>query len=581
MTELPGFSEEITIQPLGRYYRDGPAWSDWRPPPVLLCGVNTCLDGQICVKTTHGQWPSTITDYSCACPADSAGNQMVVCGNQCVSISSDVNHCGTCGDVCRTGEACCGSICTDIANDPANCGNCGTHCAYVPGTGMVEGRVCQNGRCGCPVGQSICSEMTLEFVASYGLPQVVDTTRNFCTDLTRDSGNCGACGTKCPPNYVCQNGSCVCPHTFCGNMCVNLDTDPNNCGACGIAVPHGGACVAGKPACPPGRSFCPSWYAGGSCVDTATDSRNCGLCGEQCADECCSGICVDRRSDPNNCYYCGHQCPTYQAGPLGIQADCTAGQCVCPGAPPTGSSSNGTVNYDFFNGCEDILGLKVSLHVTQDLVAAVTPSGGGTPTPDGGFALQLNAFGPSGPAGPPYTANWMQYMLLVSGNAISGQVQYWDLGSTAGGPFPDPDPFKLYPVVSLPSNSSTVPAGFVLEIELTNDSTGNVTGVNFRVTDNAGNTSATAVPFDAGAQFRPIEVFEVNVVGPNGCQNATFSSGEGTITYAVSSGQLCVTPPGNPCSLQLTSVCETSNISYGLINLPCCGSPITQSFSTG
>ena len=38
--------------------------------------------------------------------------------------------------------------------------------------------------------------------------------------------------------------------------------------------------------------------------------------------------------------------------------------------------------------------------------------------------MQLNAYNPAGP-----TTSWMQYVFLVSGNAINFQVQYWDIAA--------------------------------------------------------------------------------------------------------------------------------------------------------
>jgi hypothetical protein len=137
-------------------------------------------------------------------------------------------------------------------------------------------------------------------------------------------------------------------------------------------------------------------------------------------------------------------------------------------------------------------------------------------------------------------------------------------------------------VLSLPSN--TIPAGYVLEIELNNDSFGNVTGALFSVTDNTGKTTSSLATLDPSHQF-PIVAFEANVVGPDNASNSKFSSGAGTITYEISNGQLCAEGglPDISCGspgTKLISTAETSNATYGTIGPTCCASLITQSVST-
>jgi hypothetical protein len=180
----------------------------------------------------------------------------------------------------------------------------------------------------------------------------------------------------------------------------------------------------------------------------------------------------------------------------------------------------------------------------------------------------------------------MQYVFLISGNAINYQVQYWDIAAACGcghtvcdctGPVVNQNGTLL----SLPSN--TIPAGYVLEIALNNDSVGNITGATFIVKDNNGNTKSTSVALDAQHQF-PIVAFQVNVGGPDNASSSQFSSGAGTITFATSAGQLCV-EGGLPdlCSRSAgsgTKTAETSNAAYGPIETPCCASGFTQSLST-
>jgi hypothetical protein len=104
-------------------------------------------------------------------------------------------------------------VCTDVAAS-------GTfHC---PDPGVPSS--------GCPVGQTNCG--------------------GFCTDLSIDHGNCGACGHSCGLGFTCTTGACIqaCPsggQTICNSVCVDLLTDIYNCGACGSAC----ACTFDRERC--------------------------------------------------------------------------------------------------------------------------------------------------------------------------------------------------------------------------------------------------------------------------------------------------------------------------------------------
>lgn len=120
------------------------------------------------------------------------------CGDQCVSLLTSIDHCGTCGVAgkrglqqcragslgCAPGVPVCDGACTDLARDPAHCGDCGTACG--------QGQLC----------------------------------------LTDDAGT--RCADACPEGWA-----------TCGGACVALDGDPMNCGACGRACDAGQTCRAG------------------------------------------------------------------------------------------------------------------------------------------------------------------------------------------------------------------------------------------------------------------------------------------------------------------------------------------------
>jgi hypothetical protein len=390
---------------------------------------------------------------------------------------------------------------------------------------------------------------------------------NFCcpTEESCCGGACCPIGTACCGGVCCGSGECGCNGLCCPTgQCCNgacCSADQSCCdGVCCLA----GQCCNGV-CCQAGESCCVEPTGGSVCCSTGQCCN--GVCCTTGTDRCCNGVC----------------CPPDQCGCSG--ACCLAGQTCFNGCCATNTAgltlSSGS-NYLLSNGCQNIQGLKVFLDVTQDMVAAVTPFGGGPATQNGGFAMQLNAYNPEGP-----TTDWMQYIFLISGNAINYQVQYWDLAAACAcghavcdctGPLVN----EFGTLLSLPSN--TVPAGYALDIELASETnTGNITGATFTVSDGKGNTKSSTVTLDANHQF-PIVAFQVNVVGPDNASSSQFSSGAGTIFYAVSSGQLCV-EGGLPdlCSKSSGSdrgTAETSNAVYGPIEAPCCASELSQSLST-
>jgi hypothetical protein len=76
----------------------------------------------------------------------------------------------------------------------------GTRCA-------AGGKVCRGGACRCSSGTTECS--------------------GVCVDITSDPRNCGACGTRCRLNAVCQAGTCSCVQGVCpppGGSCCPVGT---------------------------------------------------------------------------------------------------------------------------------------------------------------------------------------------------------------------------------------------------------------------------------------------------------------------------------------------------------------------
>lgn len=152
------------------------------------------------------------------------GSGLTACGNNnaCLNLQTDVGNCGGCGNaclpnpnpigpnspptacqsgICNYGVACaagsnfCGGHCVSLNSDPNNCGACGQVCG--------GGTICTNGFCT----GGTCSSS-----------QVYCPAAAACTNLQTDPNNCGACGQQCgtcPLTMVtrtCSSGVCsICP----------------------------------------------------------------------------------------------------------------------------------------------------------------------------------------------------------------------------------------------------------------------------------------------------------------------------------------------------------------------------------
>jgi hypothetical protein len=347
--------------------------------------------------------------------------------------------------------------------------------------------------------------------------------------------------------------------------------------------------------CPPpcyGSPFSVKCGTSSKTVDICSDTSNCGGCGRVCprGELCCLGICANLNigtTDPDGFVFnCGACSIGGGAGICPIGASCCSGNCTCNGncvSPPGPNALGGAGNYMLFNNCNNIGGsngsLKVSLQAgTADLVSA------------NGFSLQLNAWPTAlNPVPPPQNCGpascqcpapsgvcWMQYVIQVGfpqSNQVSAFIQYWDNQGVneQGNPV-----FASLPV------ANTLPAGWALEIELSNDSDGNVNGINLSVVNEQGQTvgsQSMPVPATNEAILAPNLAFWAAVVGLPGCNTATFTSGNGCINYEVSKGELCVQQTNNcPNVAEPWGICENSNVSYGTMSATC-GSSLSQSLS--
>jgi hypothetical protein len=432
--------------------------------------------------------------------------------------------------------------------------------------------VCEPSPYRCPSGQTVC--LTPGDPIGYG-----------CFDLQNNNGHCGTCQIKCSPGQGCFGGTCL---TILSNGCPAQWT------------PCADSCCAPGATCSNGKCQCPGFPL----------IELCGMCGLMVA-ECSSygdwrftGECTNQGvCFPGSTATCG-------LGTATCGSDCQwEWPCNC-GNPSGSLSSNSNYLFVTHPGSDgvcagNIRDLNVSLTAVKNMTATVTtnppPPGKPVVINNGGFDFQLNAYNPAGP-GP--TTTWMQYVFWITGNAINYQVQYWDLATACGCCKPTPTNPNPCPVgctcpggqtvnlgdtvvSGLPSN--TIPAGYVLDIDLETDVSDNVTAAVFTVTDNTGKIigSKTAT-LDPSHQF-PIAAFEANVVGPDNSSNSQFPSGAGTIatiTYRQLPGpDLCVegVRPDKLCNTpgsKIAGTAETSNVSYSTFGWDCCATWLIQSVST-
>ncbi len=114
------------------------------------CGSHQYCSGGFCLDEEEDD--DEKNDEPGPCPEG-----LTLCDDQCVDISTDMDHCGGCNLICFSTEGVCedgycappppcpgtemhcGGVCVDPMNDPQNCGVCGIECG--------DGEVCEFGEC--------------------------------------------------------------------------------------------------------------------------------------------------------------------------------------------------------------------------------------------------------------------------------------------------------------------------------------------------------------------------------------------------------------------------------------------------
>ena len=204
------------------------------------------------------------------------------------------------------------------------------------------------------------------------------------------------------------------------------------------------------------------------------------------------------------------------------------------------------------SNCNSLQNLTVDLWVTEDLVTAG----------NNGFSLQLNCYPQTNPQstheGTPL--NWAQYVIAVENGQLQWGIQYWSHPKGFGySPSPNYVQFGS-------ASSNQIAADSVMRIALLTDSNNNVTHAAFSVTGPTGNVSSYTFALPSSALIA-IYGFQVDLVGPpSGTHSCNFTSGAGSITYAVGPSGTLTVQTTNTCGDSQPPTAEVSNSQYGTVN---------------
>jgi hypothetical protein len=442
------------------------------------CPVNhdspTCIEGQCHLGGCATGYSDCNTSANDGCESNT---------------QTDVNNCGTCGNVCSATNAtvgCTGGVCTitGCATGYANCdGAYSNGCEVNTQTDHANCGTCSN-ECGAANASAACSSGTCAITScNTGFANCNGLYSDGCEVNTQtDHANCGVCSNPCATTALCSAGSCVLScgtgQTLCtaGSTayCANTTTDPSNCGACGTvcASSHNtptcnGSCQIGT--CLAGYLNCNGVVADGCEVNSQNDPNNCGSCGGVCGapnavTACSSGSCAISScaagyadcngsyatgcaatlgTDPNNCGGCGNVC---------------ANDCVAEVSATTCSGGNCTVQtcdagyYDVDGLCSDGCECAASAVASCASPTVLSLSGLGT------SAVATGNLIPTG------TSDW--YQATFSGNTSASYHPLVTLSTNTNSEY-------MFDVLSAcPTSSGTSSVSLACGVETGNSSTG-------------------------------------------------------------------------------------------------------------
>ena len=222
-------------------------------------------------------------------------------------------------------------------------------------------------------------------------------------------------------------------------------------------------------------------------------------------------------------------------------------------APSGGLVSNS--NYFLEDNGNVLTGVVAIINFSVDFVSSAN-----------GYSFQLNAYAPAGTAN---TAEVQQYVVYASPSSsqLVARIDTWDSAVAE---------LNRIDVALANLPSATIPAGYALTIALTytGDGTGTVTGAQYTVTDNHGNTVGTTTIAILGQTLRttglpataanlaPINTFQYNIGGDYGGSRATLTTAAGTVTYTANNPLGVVNAEPAYAGLNAGTV-ENANLIFG------------------
>jgi hypothetical protein len=251
-------------------------------------------------------------------------------------------------------------------------------------------------------------------------------------------------------------------------------------------------------------------------------------------------------------------------GARGIKAPLYSGGPLVPPPPMTGLVSNS--NYFMESNGNSLLGLSATVNVDVDVISSANA-----------WSMQLNGYSASGDS-----TGVQQYVVYVSPDStqLFARIDNWTTDLTE----------LIRADVALASlPTTTLPAGYAISITLNNDSSGNVTGATYVVTDNTGRTLGNKTINIVGQNLRttntpatsanlaPLRAFQFNIGGDYGGARATLTSGAGTITYSASTPLSTVNTPPSYIDDRTAVTVESANLGFGPLPASA-NNAVTQSF---
>ena len=171
-------------------------------PPFYVSNHDDCDDTNELINPTADEICDGL-DNDCDGEFDELGTNNCIIAGICYN-SGDVNSengCESCNpaqstsswsSICMPGQDCCNQQCVDLSTDINNCGSCGQICSFPNASSICVDSLCQLGV--CDSGWADCDS---------------NPTNGCETNLTIDVNNCGSCGQTCDDAIDCTVDVCL------------------------------------------------------------------------------------------------------------------------------------------------------------------------------------------------------------------------------------------------------------------------------------------------------------------------------------------------------------------------------------